>query len=110
MLFSSFRSLSFMLSLLFSHIVSGTVKRLNKVFPIFTGRYAFKSSLYGNFQRKGFSICASANTGMSGDVAEVSEREQDLKHYIWPDKKVSTNMILAMTAHFFRESNLLYLT
>ncbi|XP_021772627.1 alternative NAD(P)H-ubiquinone oxidoreductase C1, chloroplastic/mitochondrial-like [Chenopodium quinoa] len=64
-----------------------TVKRLNKVFPIFTGRYAIKYSLYGKFQRKGFSTVASANTGINGGVAEVSEREQDLKHYIWPDKK-----------------------
>ncbi|CAO2836570.1 unnamed protein product [Amaranthus hypochondriacus] len=67
--------------------LSGNVKRLNKVFPIFMGRYAIKSSMHGNFQRKGFSVIASSNTGMNGGVAELSESEQDLKHYMWPDKK-----------------------
>lgn len=66
---------------------SRTVKRLNKVLPIFTGQHAIKPLLNGNFQRKGFSVVASANTGMNGDVAEVTEKEQDSKHYMWPDKK-----------------------
>lgn len=68
-------------------VVSENVKRLNKVFPIFTRRYAIKASLYGNAQRKSFSVTALANTGMNGGVAELSEKEQDAKHYMWPDKK-----------------------
>lgn len=73
--------------------VPGTVKRLNNVFPNFMGHCAIKSSLHGNFQRKGFSIVASVNAGLDGGVAELSEKEQDLKHYMWPDKKVSIDMI-----------------
>lgn len=67
--------------------LSRTVKRLNNVFPNFMGHCAIKSSLHGNFQRKGFSIVASVNAGLDGGVAELSEKEQDLKHYMWPDKK-----------------------
>lgn len=50
-------------------------------------QYGISSSIYSNPRRKEFSITASATTGMSGGVAELSENEQDLKHYMWPDQK-----------------------
>ncbi|KAJ8420369.1 hypothetical protein Cgig2_024944 [Carnegiea gigantea] len=64
-------------------------KPQNKVFSfsVIARRYAIESSLHANSQRKGFSITASAPTGMNGGVPELSAGEQDVKHYMWPDKK-----------------------
>ncbi|KAK9691989.1 hypothetical protein RND81_09G233700 [Saponaria officinalis] len=66
---------------------SRSTERLSKIIPVITRCYANKSSLCANSLKKGFSIMASASTAMNGGVAELSENEQDFKHYIWPDKK-----------------------
>jgi len=71
-------------------IISGLGQPQNKVFSFssIARRYGIKSSVHANSQRKGSSISTSATTGMNGGVPELSESEQDMKHYMWPDKKV----------------------
>lgn len=69
------------------HHSARLTSRHNKVFPINTRRYGIRSSSYANCRRKGLSIIASAATGINGGVVELSESDQDLKHYMWPDKK-----------------------
>ncbi|XP_074320980.1 alternative NAD(P)H-ubiquinone oxidoreductase C1, chloroplastic/mitochondrial [Silene latifolia] len=61
--------------------------RLSKIIPVITKSYNVNSSLCSNTLRKGFSITAPAAAAMNGGAAELSENEQDLKHYMWPDKK-----------------------
>ncbi|KAH9623257.1 hypothetical protein KSS87_023113 [Heliosperma pusillum] len=64
-----------------------STERLSKIIPVITRSFNVNSSLCSSTLRKGFSITAAAAGAINGGAAELSENEQDLKHYMWPDKK-----------------------
>lgn len=69
-------------------LISGGVKQWSKLFPGLSRSKGTSLSFLTNSPRKGVGLVASAATGDTGGVADISEAESAPRFYSWPDNKV----------------------